>query len=200
MSGSDRQIERIPAIGPKIRAVRQQRGLSLRRLASLAGISASLLSDVERGNVNPSVASLFSLATALGIPAHTFFPTQPSPQTQASESSSPTALVVHPVDRPTLKLTGGITWQRLTPSAEGNIEFIEMLYAPRANSGDDMHHHPGRELGLVLEGQLLLELGFERHLLGPGDSIAFDSTTPHRLSNPGEQPLRLAWVNVNQSI
>jgi transcriptional regulator with XRE-family HTH domain len=199
MANDDRQIEQLTAeLGPHLRALRQERGLSLRRLATLAGISASLLSDVEHGHVNPSVASLFSLATALGVPAHTFFPSQPGKATPTPDAAPPPTAVIHPADRATLSLTGGITWQRLTPTPEGNIEFIEMRYAPGANSGAAMHHHPGRELGLVLEGQLLLELGFDRHFLGPGDSIAFDSTTPHRLSNPGTQPLRLAWVNLNQ--
>jgi uncharacterized cupin superfamily protein len=57
-----------------------------------------------------------------------------------------------------------------------------------------MSHHEGREFGLILEGELVVELGFEAHLLHPGDSIIFDSTTPHRLVNNSTQPTRALWV------
>ena len=98
--------------------------------------------------------------------------------------------VVRANARPTLELLGGVTWARLTPSSEDGIEFMEIYYEPGASSGDKMTHHVAREFQLVLEGELLLELGFERYLLSPGDSIIFDSETPHRLSNAGQVPLR----------
>jgi transcriptional regulator with XRE-family HTH domain len=96
--------------------------------------------------------------------------------------------------RATIELMGGVTWQRLTPDAEKNVEFMEISYAVGAASGRAMSHHSGREFGLVLEGELTVELGFERYILHPGDSIAFDSTMPHRMSNTGHIPLRAVWV------
>jgi uncharacterized cupin superfamily protein len=62
-----------------------------------------------------------------------------------------------------------------------------------------MSHHEGREFGLMLEGELVVELGFDAYTLRPGDSIIFDSTTPHRLTNRGAQPMRALWVVLNQS-
>ncbi|MBI1881950.1 MAG: cupin domain-containing protein [Chloroflexi bacterium] len=96
--------------------------------------------------------------------------------------------------RATIELMGGVIWQRLTPSSEENIEFIEISYAVGATSGRAMSHHVGREYGLILEGELTVELGFERYLLQPGDSIAFDSTMPHRMINSGAVPVRAIWV------
>jgi transcriptional regulator with XRE-family HTH domain len=180
------------ALGPRLRQLRQERGRSLRELSSAAHVSASLLSDIERGQVNPTVATLFQITNALGMPAHTLF---------NLDASSPPAggNVVRAGERAELALTGGITWQRLTPAAEGAVEFIEMIYAPGASSGEAMHHHAGREYGLVLAGELTLQLGFLTYTLRAGDSAAFDSTTPHRLSNRGKGELRLAWVNINSA-
>ncbi len=106
----------------------------------------------------------------------------------------PSAPVVHKAARPAIELKGGVTWARLTASAEEGVEFLEITYAPGATSGASMSHHEGREFGLILEGQLIVELGFERHTLRAGDSIVFDSTTPHRLTNAGDQPAQAIWV------
>ncbi len=111
------------------------------------------------------------------------------------QSSEP---IVHANARPTIELKGGVTWSRLTALAEPNAEFLEIRYTPGATSGAQMSHHEGREFGLVLEGQLIVELGFERYTLCPGDSIIFNSTTPHRFTNESSQPTRALWVVMNQ--
>jgi transcriptional regulator with XRE-family HTH domain len=102
--------------------------------------------------------------------------------------------VMHLTARPTIELEGGVTWARLTPGPENGIEFLQICYEVSASSGKRMSHHVGREFGLILEGELLLELGFERYLLKAGDSIIFDSTTPHRLTNAGQVTVRAIWV------
>ena len=91
-------------------------------------------------------------------------------------------------------MKGGVTWARLTANAEEGVEFLEITYAPGATSGMSMSHHEGREFGLILEGELIVELGFERYTLRAGDSIVFDSTTPHRLTNASDQPVQAIWV------
>jgi uncharacterized cupin superfamily protein len=93
-----------------------------------------------------------------------------------------------------IELKGGVTWSRLTALAETGAEFLEITYAPGATSGANMSHHEGREFGLILEGELVVELGFDPYTLGTGDSIIFDSTTPHRLTNQTNQPTRALWV------
>lgn len=62
-----------------------------------------------------------------------------------------------------------------------------------------MSRHEGREFGLILQGELIVELGFESHTLRPGDSIIFDSTTPHRLVNTSDQVMRALWVVLNKN-
>lgn len=104
------------------------------------------------------------------------------------------APIVHANTRPTIELNGGVTWSRLTAHTEQQAEFLEITYAPGAMSGANMSHHEGREFGLVLEGELVIELGFESYTLRVGDSIILESTTPHRLINKSDHPMRAVWV------
>jgi transcriptional regulator with XRE-family HTH domain len=96
--------------------------------------------------------------------------------------------------RPRIELNGGVSWSRLTAFAEEGAEFLEITYEPGASSGAKMSHHEGREFGLILEGELVVELGFESYTLHRGDSIIFESSTPHRLINNGIHPMRAVWV------
>jgi mannose-6-phosphate isomerase-like protein (cupin superfamily)/DNA-binding XRE family transcriptional regulator len=190
-------------IGAQIRALRQDRGYSLRHLAALAKVSPSLLCDVEREQVNPSIGTLIQVSTALGVSVHELLPgetegrTEPPEPAQEPQPFASAAPIVRKNERRTIRLTGGISWQRLSPDTGGPLEFIEATYAPGATSGEEMHHHPGREYGIVLEGELTVDLGFETHVLKQGDSVAFESTTPHRFSNKGTTPVRIIWVNLN---
>ena len=221
MAGTNQHHAR--AIGEKLRAVRQQHKMSLRELASKAEITASMLSQIETGKAFPSVRSLYNIAAALSVKVDHFFPErndQPAKEEFDSISASwltasemrsvflngnatDTAEFMHPIEsfpivhadgRPTIELNGGVTWSRLTALAEKDSEFLEIKYAPGAGSGVNMSHHGGREFGFVLEGELMVELGFESYTLKAGDSIIFESTIPHRLSNKGSTCMRAIWV------
>lgn len=210
-------------IGEKLRAAREERAMSLRELAANADTSASMLSQIENGKAFPSVRSMYNIAAALGVPVDYFFPDSrdvpmerlPSAEMTASDlreaqlngertarvfeaaSQSAKTPVVHVTSRPTISLKGGVSWARLTAQAEEDAEFLEITYAPGASSGASMSHHVGREFGLILEGELLLEYGFEQYSLKQGDSIIFDSSTPHRLTNACTKPMRALWVVLN---
>lgn len=213
-------------IGKKLWAARQMHRMSLRDLAKAAEISASMLSQIETGKAFPSVRSLYKIASALDVSVDYFFPAQDgvpaspngapvatrdltaSEMREALLSSSDgeadfafppgtKAPIVHAGSRPKIQLNSGITWERLTTNAELDTEFLEINYAPSAESGKTMSRHDGREFGLVLEGELVVELGFESHTLRAGDSIVFDSNTPHRLTNVSERPMRALWVVLN---
>ncbi|HEX2909970.1 MAG TPA: cupin domain-containing protein [Chloroflexia bacterium] len=216
------------SIGEKLKSIRQEKKFSLRHLAEKAGVSASLICEIENGRVNPTVNTLFNISNALDLPAHYFLqessagpsasfeesleakeetpnpgmaekqPLKLASAALATLATTVSGPVVHPEERAKLQLTGGITWLRLTPGQENGVEFVEICYKAGATTGDEMHYHNGREFGVVLEGELTLDLGFERHVLRPGDSIAYDSTTPHRLSNNGPGVMRAVWVNVNR--
>ena len=221
--------QRARAIGEKLRAIRQQRQMSLRELADKADVSASMLSQIETGKAYPSVRSIYNIADALAVPVDYFFPEEGGNNaapfdsdanaaaaltasemreasmlraTAAVESAIravPPMPVVHANSRPTIELKGGVTWSRLTMLAEAGAEFLEITYAAGATSGVNMSHHEGREFGLVLEGELIVELGFDSYTIGSGDSIIFDSTTPHRLTNRGPQRMRALWVVLSES-
>lgn len=126
-----------------------------------------------------------------------------SVENPGQDIKSPIAEVKSPVTRgdarTTIELEGGVTWARLTPDQEDGIEFLQIQYDVGASSGKKMSHHTGREFGLVLEGELQLDLGFECYTLKAGDSVVFDSTTPHRLTNIGQAPMRAIWVVINRA-
>jgi transcriptional regulator with XRE-family HTH domain len=212
-------------IGEKLRAVRQSRQMSLRELANKAEVSASMLSQIETGKVFPSVRSLYTIANALDVSVDYFFPEQNDGRASAVDSeqtltasemrdaklnggtraerdfttdNQSSAPVVHVSARPVIELKGGVTWARLTTLAERGAEFLEITYAPGSMSGVNMSHHEGREFGLILAGELVIELGFESYSLHEGDSIIFESTVPHRLVNRSDQPMRAVWVVLNR--
>ena len=217
-------------LGEKLRTARISKSLSLRELAALAEVSASLLSQIENGKANPSVRSLHSIADALSVPVDHFFPSKngdvPEATSSVGEVSNLTASefraaqvaiastenldrgielpateakspVTRGDARTTIELEGGVIWARLTPDQEAGLEFLQIRYDVGASSGKKMSHHTGREFGLILEGELKLELGFESYTLKAGDSVVFDSTTPHRLTNIGQVPLSAIWVVIN---
>jgi transcriptional regulator with XRE-family HTH domain/quercetin dioxygenase-like cupin family protein len=225
---TDGELVLAQAIGEKLREVRTSKAMSLRDLSSRAGVSASMLSQIETGKAYPSVRSIYSIAAAMEVPVDTFFPNPAKPealpmsppidptgltaremreaqfrQTHVStdatfEAGSSQRPVVDPRQRPMIELAGGVTWARLTSLPEENAEFLEIKYAPGATSGSNMSQHNGREFGLILEGELEIELGFQHYTLRPGESIVFDSTTPHRLTNQTSIPMRALWVVLNQ--
>lgn len=206
-------------IGEKLRAARKKQNLSLRELASRADVSPSLLSQIENGRANPSVMTLYNVAGALAIPITFFFPKseesnnpEPKPMILHSDKTaselrisdgggfellelqnSKSPMVRHN-SRMAIELQGDVRWERLTVSEESDIQFLEIQYRPGATSGSALSRHSGREFGLVLSGELTLELGFERYTLTAGDSIIFESKTPHRLSNQGSEVVRAIWV------
>ena len=167
-------------IGSRLRDLRGARELSLRQLARLIGASPSLLSQIENGKVTPSVDTLYLLSGALGVPVAAFFGQPATPE------QGPTgARVVRATDRQRIDLEHGVTWKNLLPGEESGLRFMEISYAPGGHSGDHMLRHPGRDVFLVLEGQLTIRVGFAEHVLGPGDAISFADFAPHHVRNDG---------------
>jgi transcriptional regulator with XRE-family HTH domain len=181
-------------IGPRLRAQREQLGLSLRELARRIGVSASLISQIERDKVNPSVSTLYSLVRELGLGMGDLFSTDGSPVAPAA-AAAPSPLVT-PEDRALLELESGVTWERLTAASDPGVEFLRVVYDVGSEScpEDSLIRHGGKEYGYVIAGRLGVQVGFERYELGPGDSISFDSSSPHRLWTIGARPAEAIWV------
>jgi transcriptional regulator with XRE-family HTH domain len=177
----------VDSIGERLRSLRQARGLGVRELARRVGVTPSLLSQLERGSVNPSVVTLFRLAEALNTTTDSFFREESGVRPQPGP-------VVRLDGRARIKLSDGICWERLTPTDEHDFEFMHCVYPPGAASAEEMQRHPGRDYGILLEGELDIDVGFATYHLEPGDSIAFDASLPHRLTNRGTVAAHTIWV------
>jgi len=196
-------------LGPRLRLAREERQLSVRELARRIGCSASLISQIERGVSVPSVGVLYSLATELESSLdHLLFGADPrrppavtgsgEPASREPVSAAP-AIVQRAGCRNIIDLASGVRWERLTPGADANTDFLEVIYSPGGHSADERRplRHDGYEYGLVLRGTLQANVGFESYELGPGDSIAFDSATPHEYLNKTGEPVHAVWVVVH---
>jgi quercetin dioxygenase-like cupin family protein len=106
--------------------------------------------------------------------------------------------VLHVEGRRTIDLGTGVRWERLTPLAETNADFLFVTYEVGSSSSWEpiAVRHAGREYGLVLSGRIRVALGLEEHELGPGDSIAFDTSQRHRIDNVGDEPATAVWCMV----
>jgi transcriptional regulator with XRE-family HTH domain len=177
----------------RLRAERERRGISLRELARRLEISPSAISQIETGRARPSVATLWAIVTELGMSLDDLF----APEADRPPSTLP---VVSADAREALQLATGVRWERMTANADPDVDFIWVVYDVGGSSSPDdgFIRHAGREYGLVLSGTLEVTVGFERSVLGPGDSISFDSTTPHRLRNAGDEPVTGVWVVVGR--
>ena len=197
--GSDRGFE-ASKIGNRLRAEREQRGISLRELARRVGVSPSLVSQIELDRVNPSVSTLYALVTELGMTMGEVFGDAPSAGERVVRPASGNGLVERPETRRVISLESGVRWERLTPGGEGDVEFLYVVYPVGAAScpADALVRHGGREYGYVTAGTLGVRVGFEEYELGPGCSIGFDSTSPHRLWAIGDEPVHAIWVVIGR--
>ena len=203
-------------LGPRLRLVRASRQLSVQELARRVGCSASLISQIERGVSVPSVGVLYSLATELGSSLDYLLfgsgavPDGVSAETPVADSgpavtpepkpaAPPPAIVQQGCDRRIIDLASGVRWERLTPQPEAMTDFLEVIYSPGGHSTDERRplRHDGREYGLIIRGTLQANVGFESYELGPGDSIAFDSSTPHEYLNKTGEVVHAIWVVVH---
>jgi mannose-6-phosphate isomerase-like protein (cupin superfamily) len=108
--------------------------------------------------------------------------------------------VVRADERKAIQLDSGVRWERLTSVTEHDVDFLYVVYAVGGAScaEDSLMRHAGREYGHVIAGRLGVTVGFDTYELGPGDSIAFDSTMPHRLFNAGDVPAEGIWFVIGR--
>jgi ribosome-binding protein aMBF1 (putative translation factor)/mannose-6-phosphate isomerase-like protein (cupin superfamily) len=205
------------AVGRRVREERLRQNIGVRELARRVGVSASLVSQVELGKASPSVGTLYSIVNELGISLDELFfhpqdsrrggradneagtpPVQSRSGGVAVSNGIPT--VVHHDDTKVIELASGVRWERLTPETPQDVDFLEVTYAVGSEScpANSLMRHSGHEYGHVLEGHMGVTVGFDTYELGPGDSVAFDSTMPHRLFTLGDSPVRAIWVVVGR--
>lgn len=190
-----------PRLGERLREQRQARGLSLRDLAERVDVSPSLISQIETGRARPSVNTLYAIAAELEVSLDDLvFIDSERPAGASAVTAEPAALarpgpVQRAAARKRIRLASGVVWDRLTTASEPETEFLYVTYEVGGASSPEheFQRHGGREWGYVIDGRLGVTIGFDDHELGPGDSIALDSTTPHRLYNCGDVPVHAVW-------
>jgi DNA-binding transcriptional MerR regulator/quercetin dioxygenase-like cupin family protein len=170
------------AIGSHLRQLRQQRGLSLAKVAKQVSISVGFLSALERSQMSASVSTLRKLALYYKANILDFF--------DAAESRG---RLVSPGKRKILEAGPGVRMELL---AYGNTVMEPHLFriAPKAGSGES-YAHEGEEFLYVLRGELRISVEEEEYRLRTGDSFYFESATPHRWRNPGRNETWVLWVN-----
>src|SRR5215211_7488799 len=193
-------------VGERVASYRKDRRLKVSELARMVGVSPSLISQIERGQSQPSVSTLFALAEALDVPVDAFFAKEgASPgkseaargERDATGSEKPggdVRYVVRRDARAAIDIEGGVRWERLTPETLPHVDFLELVYEPGAESNPELYRHPGSEMVLVLSGRFDIYVGFERYELNSGDSIHFPSSFPHRYVNPTDEVSRAVTV------
>jgi transcriptional regulator with XRE-family HTH domain len=188
--GPYRVEDEIVAVGKAIRTLRKEKGLSLRELSRLAGLSTSFLSMVERGRSSLALTSLNNVAKALDTDLADLFISErkvrvshPLPHVSRAEEDGRLAIA-----------SSQRVYKVLSPRAPGLI-LEPLLVTVQPNSGfEEPYNHEGEEFAYVIEGELIFTVDGEDHHLGPGDSIHLLSTVPHAIRNDADEPAKVLWV------
>ena len=167
-------------VGPRIKALREAGGLSLRDLAERSGVSAPMLSQVERNETSPTLATAHRIASGLELSLS---------QLLRLDEGAPVAVVRAAETKPSRERKGHRT-EVLTPALPGQrAELSRHTLDPAAATGDPADpplHEPGaREIAHVEAGTVVLCIDDQRHELSAGDTVTFDADLPHHFENPG---------------
>jgi DNA-binding transcriptional MerR regulator/mannose-6-phosphate isomerase-like protein (cupin superfamily) len=169
--------------GQRFRRLRARRGLSLAQVARATGVSVGFLSALERGQMRSSVATLRRIARFYRTNILSLF-----------EPPGENPRLVRTAQRKILETTAGVRMELL---AWGNTVMEPHIFRVRPGSGSGAsYEHEGEEFLHVLTGKFEIWLGGNEHYrLSAGDSLYFESSTPHRWRNPGRSEAQLLWVN-----
>jgi mannose-6-phosphate isomerase-like protein (cupin superfamily) len=148
-----------------------------------------MLSLVERGKTSPSIGTLVAISSALGVHMADLFD---------DHSAQRTDPVVRAADQPVFVTAEGVKRRVLRTDDARGIEVVFNDYEPGTGAGPKPVHHTGHEYGIVLQGELTVELDGHTYRLSPGDCIAYNSDRPHKISNRGRKHVRAVWVNVDR--
>jgi len=169
--------------GQRFRRLRTRRGLSLAQVARATGVSVGFLSALERGQMRSSIATLRRIARFYRTNILSLF-----------ETAGDNPRLVRPNQRKVLETTPDVRMELL---AWGNTVMEPHLFRIKPGGGSgESYSHEGEEFLHVLRGQFDISLdGKEHYHLKPGDSLYFESSTPHRWKNPGRKETWLLWIN-----
>jgi transcriptional regulator with XRE-family HTH domain len=188
------QVERgvtTPSAGI-VYALANELGISLDSLFGNDGLAGDMLPPMVDGR--SEVPSRLAVVPPTQAVSH-----KPSVSWGRAEGPDGLGLVQRADSRSTIDLSSGVRWERLTPNHDGRVDFLDVVYQPGGQSTDNGQavRHDGREYLRVLEGELVAVIGFDTLVLGEGDSLAFDPTTPHLYRNPTESIVRVLSIIVH---
>jgi transcriptional regulator with XRE-family HTH domain len=175
-------------LGALLRAIRNSRDITIKDVVAKAGISSSLLSQIERNRISPSLDTLLQILEVYGVSPDKFF--------KDYETSSRVEIIRRD-ERKTYQRKG-FKYETLCgdSQAKGNHSFNAFFLelAPGQARGDENDGHLGRELGIVVEGSAKLVYGEETYDIQKGDSVSFFSQIPHVIRNSSDQVFKAYWV------
>ena len=174
----------VSPLGAGIRAERMRQGLTLTYLAEQADLSASALSQIERGVTDPSIGSLRRIASVLQVPFFQFLVDPRSPQAVVRKAERRTITFPH----------RALQYQLLTPNLRGPFEILALELAPGATSGEEPMGNDSDECIVILRGPVEVEVATQVHVLESGDSIYIQRAAPHRAVNRGKQTAEILMV------
>jgi transcriptional regulator with XRE-family HTH domain len=169
-------------IGERLRRERERRGLSQRQLARRAGVANASISQIEAGKLNPTVSMLKKVLDGVPLSLAEFF---------GDADEQPDRVFFRAAELAEIA-DGGVTYRQVGGDlSRRSIQLLKERYEPGAGTGRHALSHEGEECGLVLSGRLLVTVGEQQALLGPGDAYYFRSDTPHAFRNSGSDPCEL---------
>ena len=184
LKGIDNEIESID-VGKRLRALREERGISMRALARRSGLSANALSMIERGLTSPSVSTLIKLANALEVPITAFFRPVPDRSPIVYRKSN---------ERSRVLFQNGI-WEGLGGEHfSGRVEAFMLTLEKGGTSGPYGMVHSGHEFVYCVDGSLEYEIEGQTYNLEPGDNLIFAAQMLHRWRNSGKKTTRVIVV------
>jgi transcriptional regulator with XRE-family HTH domain len=173
-------------IGRMLRAFREKTGRHQADVADAAGISTSMLSQIERGGVAPSIDTLCDVCTALDLDMTELF---------AWVSSHKAVRITHPGQRLTNE-RGGVRYEQLVASQDRGhpAEMLLIEVGQARQVGLAGKGHEGVEMGYIIDGSAVLTVDDVEYRIDAGDSVTFSSHLSHRIANTGQRPFRAIWT------
>lgn len=173
------------ALGKRVRRTRQEKGLTLKQIEAKVGVSATHVSEIERGNTSPTVGALEKIAEALGVPPSYLIDLAPVSELR----------VLHAEDRQALSLKGeSVDFDPLTDRSACSDMSLFVSTIRSSGPVECAPGHQGEEFCYVLDGILEIVVCGASHVLRKGDSIHFKATQPHRIRNLAATPSRALWA------
>jgi transcriptional regulator with XRE-family HTH domain len=180
-------------LGRRIKRIRESRRLTLKAVEAAAGISATHISEIERGKTSPTLGALLRIARALGKTPAYFF--------EEKELGDVSRVAVE--DRVRESLPGGAgSVDRLTTSIPGgSLQARYTILVPGGRYRDEPHSHAGNEAALVLSGRVAFTVDGDTQVLGRGDAIHFAGAAPHSWVNESnEKEAALIWLCTERGV